>query len=165
MNFCDPNEPKKHNTFKMASNRLLFSALKSRALYNVQSTGTRRFSEVVRPTKPVTPAERLALRAARKERASKLLNTESTASSGGRGFVGNKYFWYASVIIPSGILVWGFRDENSPPAKFAEMIGLTGFLSKYIDDIAKPSHEKLLPDWSQVRNFFGKFEMIGWTML
>jgi len=134
----------------MASNRLLlFSALKSRALHNVNSTGIRRFSEVVRPTKPVTPAERLALRAARKERASKLLNAESAASS---GFVGNKYFWYASFIIPSGILVWGFRDENSPPAKFAEMIGLTGLLNTYIDNIAKPSHEKLLPDWSQMPN-------------
>ena len=74
--------------------------------------------------------------------------------SGGAGGVSrgaSKYFWYATFIVPSGILVWGLRDEDSPPAKLAELIGLTGFLQTYIDDIAKPSHEKLLPDWSQAR--------------
>jgi len=123
-------------------------------------TTRRRFSEataVVRPQQPVTAQERLVLRAARKERASKFLNqgaAEGGASSGRRtrGFVANKYFWYASFIVPSGILVWGLSDENSLPAKFSEFIGLTGFLKTYIDDIAKPSHEKLLPDWSQMPN-------------
>jgi len=123
---------------------------------------SRRFTDaasIVRPNKPVTAQERIALRAARKERAAKFLDKGGEGGSGGgsgtnRGFVANKYFWYASFIVPSGILVWGLRDENSPPAKFAELIGLTGFLKTYIDDIAKPSHEKLLPDWSQVCSAF-----------
>ncbi len=136
----------------MATNKFFRSALSPRT-GGLKNSLQRHFSDVVRPTKPVTAQERIALRAARKERAAKLLGAAGDGASGatgGRGIVGNQYFWYASVIIPSGILVWGFRDENSPPAKFAEMIGLTGFLQTYIDDIAKPSHEKLLPDWSQV---------------
>ena len=136
----------------MATNKFFLSALSPRTQV-LKNSLQRRFSDVVRPTKPVTAQERIALRAARKERAAKLLGTAGDGASRaatGRGIVGNQYFWYASFIIPSGILVWGFRDENSPPAKFADMIGLTGFLQTYIDDIAKPSHEKLLPDWSQV---------------
>ena len=124
----------------------------------------RRFSSdaIVRPQQPVTAQQRIALRAARKERAAKFLNEggggsgaaggAGAGSSQGRRFVGNKYFWYATFIVPSGILVWGLSDSNSPPAKFCELIGLTGFLAPYFDDIAKPSHEKLLPDWSQVRD-------------
>eukprot|EP00533_Pseudo-nitzschia_delicatissima_P005999 CAMPEP_0116104362 /NCGR_PEP_ID=MMETSP0327-20121206/14410_1 /TAXON_ID=44447 /ORGANISM="Pseudo-nitzschia delicatissima, Strain B596" /LENGTH=425 /DNA_ID=CAMNT_0003596599 /DNA_START=156 /DNA_END=1433 /DNA_ORIENTATION=- len=139
----------------MASNRLLLSlssrTLRNNTINNINGI-SRRFSEVVRPTQPVTAAERIALRAARKERASKLLNLNASSEAKSRGFVGNKYFWYASFIVPSGILVWGLTDENSPPAQFADLIGLTGFLSTYIDDIAKPSHEKLLPDWSQMPN-------------
>ena len=129
------------------------------AFKTTEANFSRRFSNatgIVRPQHPVTAQERIALRAARKERAAKFLSkagqggSSGAAGGGKRGFVANKYFWYASFIVPSGILVWGFRDENSPPAKFAEFIGLTGFLQTYIDDIAKPSHEKLLPDWSQV---------------
>lgn len=123
-------------------------------------TLSRRFSNVtgvVRPKHRVTAQERTALREARKERAAKFLDKaveggSSGAAGGKRGFVANKYFWYASFIVPTGILVWGLRDESSPPAKFAELIGLTGFLQTYIDDIAKPSHDKLLPDWSQMPN-------------
>jgi hypothetical protein len=55
------------------------------------------------------------------------------------------------VAVPATLLVWGSSDENSPPAKFSEMIGLTGFIRSFTDEIAKPSHNKLLPDWSQVR--------------
>jgi hypothetical protein len=161
----------------MPSSSILF-ALSSRALRNRcpqqlirdaccrtetnQTVWRRRFSEatgVVRPQQPVTARERMVLRAARKERAAKFLSqgsSEGGASTGrrSRGFVANKYFWYATFIVPSGILVWGLSDENSLPAQFSEFIGLTGFLKTYIDDIAKPSHEKLLPDWSQVRCMF-----------
>jgi hypothetical protein len=62
----------------------------------------------------------------------------------------SKWIWYAAVGVPSALLIWGLSDENSPPAKFTEMIGLTGFIHSFTDEIAKPSHEKLLPDWSQV---------------
>jgi len=157
----------------MASNRFLF-AISSRkfqhhcpqqtlraACKKTNTNFSRRFSDatgIARPQQPVTAQERIALRAARKERAVKYLNEGGEGASGvggaggKRGFVGNKYFWYASFIVPSGILVWGLSDENSLPAKFSELIGLTGFLKTYIDDIAKPSHEKLLPDWSQMPN-------------
>jgi hypothetical protein len=33
------------------------------------------------------------------------------------------------------------------------MIGLTGLIRGYADHLAKPSFDKLLPDWSQVRAF------------
>ena len=161
----------------MASNKFM-SAISSRALQHScqqqmfrnscqNSSFSRRFSDVVRPTRSVSAQERIALRAARKERAAKVLGTGTAAAAGGRGFVGNKYFWYASVIIPSGILVWGLSDENSPPAQFCELIGLTGFLQKYIDGIAKPSHEKLLPDWSQVCVFchFISLVLSGWMLV
>ena len=153
----------------MASNRFLFAISSSARQHQQQvfsstckKTNTnylRRFSDaVVRPQQPVTAQERVALRATRKERAAKFLSKGGEGGSGAggagssRGFVANKYFWYATFIVPSGILVWGLSDSNSPPAKFCELIGLTGFLETYIDDIAKPSHEKLLPDWSQVRH-------------
>ena len=48
------------------------------------------------------------------------------------------------------------RDPDSPPAKFSELIGLTGLIKSFTDEIAKPSHEKLLPDWSQVGFFVSK---------
>jgi hypothetical protein len=45
------------------------------------------------------------------------------------------------------------NDENSPPAKFSELIGLSRLIRNFSEDFAKPSHDKLLPDWSQVRVF------------
>jgi hypothetical protein len=54
--------------------------------------------------------------------------------------------------VPSAILIWGFSDENSPPAQFSRMVGLTDFIGRYTEEIARPSHTKLLPDWSQVRS-------------
>eukprot|EP00536_Pseudo-nitzschia_multiseries_P016449 jgi/Psemu1/263662/estExt_Genewise1Plus.C_11180008 len=121
----------------------------------------------VRPQGPVTAQERIALRAARKERAASFLRKagaggEGAAGAGAAGgsgsgakrggFVANKYFWYASFVVPTGILVWGLGDSNSPPARFCELIGLTQYIEGWVDDIAKPSHEKLLPDWSQMPN-------------
>jgi hypothetical protein len=130
-------------------------------------------ASIVRPGRPVTREERLTLRAGRKQRAAQFLQqaknleggagtagaasasataagTSSTGASTGRGLMSSKYVWYASVGIPSALLIWGFSDGNSPPAKFSQWIGLTGFIRSYTDEIAKPSHDKLLPDWSQV---------------
>ena len=130
----------------------------------------RRFASVARP--PVSPAERAALRAARKERASKVLeqqqqqqkqpqpstmssSTTTTTSVGsaspGARTVLSRYIWYLSVGVPSILLAWGFSDENSPPAKFCRAVGLTGYIRSYTDEIAKPAHTKLLPDWAHVR--------------
>ena len=120
----------------------------------------------------VSPAERAALRAARKERATKVMEqqqrhgaegggggrasaetggTTATASGKAPSLVMSRYIWYLSVGLPSALLFWGYTDENSPPARFSEAIGLTGFVRSYTDEIARPAHDKLLPDWSQVR--------------
>lgn len=121
---------------------------------------TSRFaSSVPLVRKQISPQERSALRAARRERAAQLLQQQkqagdAAASSGGgvnsTRFLASRWIWYAAVGVPSAILVWGIGDENSPPAKFSKMIGLTGLIQSYTDQIAKPSHDKLLPDWSQV---------------
>lgn len=69
----------------------------------------------------------------------------------GRGLMAGKYIWYAAVGVPTALLIWGFGDPDSPPARLSRWTGLTGFVRSYTDEIAKPSHDKLLPDWSQVR--------------
>ena len=111
--------------------------------------------------KPLSKQERTALRAARRERATQVIaeakgETASTGSatsgtSSSPSSIHSKYIWYASVFVPSALLVWGFSDPNSPPAKLCDLLGITGLVSSYTDEIAKPSHDKLLPDWSQVR--------------
>lgn len=118
-------------------------------------------AEISRPTSAVTKETRLALRAARKERAARVLQqakgvdvdgaSSTTTSAVAHNVLSSKYMWYASVLVPSAILVWGFSDTNSPPAKVSRWIGLTGWIASFADEIAKPSHDKLLPDWSQVR--------------
>ena len=122
---------------------------------------------LARPTRRsnVSAEERASLRAARKERASRVLEQqqatkqgETTASTRSAttyttkapNIIMSRYFWYLSVGVPSAVLIWGFSDENSPPAQFSRMIGLTDLVIRYTEDIAKPSHAKLLPDWSQV---------------
>lgn len=150
-----------------------------RSLQAVQRLSLRsRLSTIpaVRParrTGSVSVEDRAALRAARKERASRVLAeaqeggaaaaaaTKNTAGGSGRSnVIMSRYVWYLSVGVPSAILIWGFSDENSPPAKFSRMIGLTDLISQYTEDIARPSHTKLLPDWSQVR-FFALVCFIG----
>jgi len=113
---------------------------------------------VSRPVrKKVTPEERAALRAARKERATAMLQQQQKAedgavagATGSRHLMMSRWMWYVGIAVPSGLLFWGFNDENSPPAKFSRMIGLTDLVTSFTDQVAKPSHEKLLPDWSQV---------------
>ena len=107
--------------------------------------------------KKVTPQERAALRAARKERATAILQQQqkaqdgaASAGIGSRHLVMSRWMWYVGVFVPSGLLAWGYNDENSPPAKFSQMIGLTKLITSLTDQVAKPSHDKLLPDWSQV---------------
>jgi hypothetical protein len=157
--------------------RLSFSAVRrwETSLLLARSS-VRNFADgaATRPQRPVgiTPQQRAALRAARKERASKALAQQhkpsgttgaavgTTATSGTAAsspLAMSRWVWYVATFIPSALLVWGFSDENSPPAKFCEMIGLTNFVKSYTDEIAKPSHNKLLPDWSAVRKKVQKF--------
>jgi hypothetical protein len=132
------------------------SALNSSSLARVS---VRYFADVAVTMRPVrgtglSQLQRTALRAARKKQATKMLEQHKADASGaGRGgakLVMSRYIWYLSVGLPTGLLVWGFSDENSPPAQFCRMIGLTDFIRTYTDEIAKPAHNKLLPDWSQV---------------
>lgn len=109
----------------------------------------------------VSLEERESLRQARRERAAKTLSEQTGAgaaarpASGGAGLLApqySRYIWYLGVSVPVGLLVWGFNDENSPPAKFSDMIGLTSLISSFSDEYARPSHDKLIPDWSQMPN-------------
>jgi len=124
--------------------------------------------------KTVTKEEREAIRAARKLQAAQAVqggagaggqlqattNAAAVANSATTATIKqssatslskhSRWVWYIGVGLPSALLVWGMNDENSPPKKFADMIGLTNVIQKFSDDFAKPSHEKLLPDWSQV---------------
>ena len=108
--------------------------------------------------KTVTKEERQALREARKLQAAKVLQKGESgeAVASGASATANsiskhsRWVWYIGVGVPSALLVWGMNDENSPPAKFSSLIGLTGMIRNFSEDFAKPSHEKLLPDWSQV---------------
>jgi hypothetical protein len=98
------------------------------------------------------------LRAARKKLANDQQGSTTSQGSGttspvtgARVFAANsRYVWYLSVIVPVGLFTWAYNDENSPPAKISKWCGLTGLISGYAAEINKPSHEKLLPDWSQV---------------
>lgn len=99
--------------------------------------------------------EREALRAARKERAAKFLEEQgvegAVSSKSRKPVLGSRMTWYLGLGLPTAIITWGFVDKDSPPAQFSKLIGLTDFIRSYTDEIAKPAHEKLLPDWSQVR--------------
>ena len=121
------------------------------------TTASRRFpSTTTAPRPTVSPTERLALRQARKERATQVLQAQqggssSAGSSNKRTLQFSRWVWYLSVGLPTGLLVWGLNEKDSPPAQLAHAIGLTDFVQQYTDQVAKPAHEKLLPDWSQVR--------------
>ena len=115
----------------------------------------------------VTKEERALRRAARKESANAVLTSTGAAeagaaeaqgesvlaagagaSSGGSGpmFDVTRLGWYAAVLLPTAFIGWGIYDEDSPPAKLSRAIGLTDQIEEY----AKPSRTKLLPDWEQV---------------
>lgn len=123
----------------------------------------RRFSDAVaKPVrKSVSMEERAANRAARKERASKFLaqargtplqDGSASIPAAGRSMLASRWVWYAGVAVPAGLIFWGYNDETSPPSRFSEAIGLTDWISGWTDQFAQPSHEKLLPDWSQMPN-------------
>lgn len=114
---------------------------------------------ILRSSKTVSLEERSALRAARKERAARTIQNHTTQqqqhqqnASTTLNPTTTRYLWYASVLVPAGLLTWTLNDPDSPPAKFSRMIGLTGMISGYTNEIAKPAHNKLLPDWSQMPN-------------
>lgn len=103
----------------------------------------------------ITIQQRAALRAARKERAAKFLESQGVegakTASKGVPMIGSRMVWYLGLGVPTAIITWGCVDSSSPPATLSRYIGLTDFIRSYTDEIARPAHEKLLPDWSQVR--------------
>lgn len=106
----------------------------------------------------ITLQQRAALRQARKQQASRVLEEQTgTTKNRSSSVTMSRYMWYVGLAVPTVLLVWGIGDPDSPPAKVSKMIGLTGFIDSYTESIAKPSHEKLLPDWSQVLILFGYF--------
>jgi import inner membrane translocase subunit TIM50 len=125
-------------------------------------------SSFTRPIRrAVTQEERTALRAERKERATRVLQQQQLQQQGGAAATDasgaatggsrtslkfSRWMWYAGVGVPSALLVWGLNDRDSPPAQVCRAIGLTGFVAGFTDKIAMPSHDKLLPDWSQMPN-------------
>jgi hypothetical protein len=115
--------------------------------------------------------QRAALRAARKVRATQFLeslggvkgtNKHSSNHSGVLPILGSRIVWYLGFGIPTAIITWGYIDSNSPPAKFSHWIGFTDFIKSFTDEIAKPAHEKLLPDWSEVRTMSGLLFILLW---
>lgn len=131
------------------------------------SEGTTTSTATARPVRrTVTPQERAVLRAERKERATQVLQqqqqqggeavtaTSASSSTGGSrtSLKFSRWMWYAGVGLPSALLIWGLNDTNSPPAKLSQITGFSRFISSFTDQIAKPSHDKLLPDWSQMPN-------------
>jgi len=60
---------------------------------------------------------------------------------------------YSGITIPSLMIGWAIYDpEESPPGKLFSYIGVTQAIQSFWDEFAKPSHPKLLPDWSQMPN-------------
>jgi hypothetical protein len=126
----------------------------------------------VPPRTKVSPSERAALRLARKQQAAQSMQAQSeaavgtgvTAASGSTGTatttttnaaavanvqkpLDSRLIFGLGVGIPAALLSWGIADEDSPPAKFSKMIGFTKVVEGFADQFARPSREKLLPDW------------------
>jgi hypothetical protein len=102
--------------------------------------------------RPITLAERAALRQARREQATRILQQSQLQTKA--SFLVPRWVWTMAVAVPVGLFAWGYNDDTSPPAQFSQWIGFTAFVQSFTDQVAKPSHDKLLPDWSQVRNYY-----------
>lgn len=155
---------------------LVANASKSHGKYtnNVCNSVRRESTTPAAPVRQaVTKEERAARRAARKERANAFISSSgagdaaavgvkgegaaaaastqasgSAAAASGPMFDATRLGWYAAVIIPTAFIGWGIVDEDSPLAKLSRAVGLT----EKIEEYAKPSRTKLLPDWNQIPN-------------
>lgn len=113
--------------------------------------------------RPVSKYQRETLRLARKTRAMELVqsSTSNASSSGaGAGAATNtirstkntKWFWYLGFGVPTGLVIWGVLDDNSPLSKLASLLGVKSYFDEFADFYAKPCRDQLLPDWSQMPN-------------
>jgi len=124
--------------------------------------------------KKVSPQERAALRQARKQRATKPPSSSSSSqqsqSQAGTGTssttlgtastttgtkpIDPRLVFGLGVTIPAFLVAWGQYDENSPPAKFAKMLGWDDFAEGF----AKPHEDKLLRNWEDMSNVPPEFQ-------
>jgi hypothetical protein len=117
----------------------------------------------VPPRKVVSKEERVALRAARRERAVQQASqteasaaeatagtSSSSATSSGKKPMDPRLVFGLGLGIPTVLLAWGIADEESPPAKFAQLVGFTSSFNSFADQFAKPYTNKLLPDWESM---------------
>mmetsp|Transcript_688 Transcript_688/g.1084 ORF Transcript_688/g.1084 Transcript_688/m.1084 type:complete len:429 (-) Transcript_688:76-1362(-) len=122
---------------------------------SLQKTHIQRLSTKanVPPRKTVLKEERTALRQARRQQAVQSMegsaNTSSKAAPAApaKKPIDSRIAFGLGVGVPTALLAWGIADEESPPAQLAKMIGLTGLIEGYGDTFARPSRDKLLPDW------------------
>ena len=113
---------------------------------------------VVPPRKVVSKSERQMLRKARKARAAQTMEAEKAGDGVVSTSLGTKksittdsrFVFGIGVGVPTLLLAWGIYDENSPPAKFSQLIGLTAQITSFADEYARPNYAKLLPDWADV---------------
>jgi hypothetical protein len=153
-----------HRAFAVASRQPRSTVPRLVNTINTRHQSNPAFTRPIR-NKEITIAERATLRAARKERATKFMADQQVTTTSGANVASagasrttrtnlatSHLLWYLSIGIPAGLLIWGFNDEDSPPAKFCRMTGITAFIRSYTDEISKPVYDKLLPDWSQVRS-------------
>ncbi|GAX16154.1 hypothetical protein FisN_3Hh365 [Fistulifera solaris] len=113
---------------------------------------------ITRPTN-ITAAERAALRAARRERGRQLLQQQEQSTTQQvettkwhNRVAGSRWLWYVGLLVPTAIITWAVQDEDSPPARLAEAMGLAGWIRNKFEEMAVPQYDKLLPDWSQMPN-------------
>ena len=109
----------------------------------------------------ISKEQRAALRAARKEQAAQVIQGQASETAASSQKVATssslsgstvRWMWYAGTGIPAFLLAWGIYDDESPPAMFAEMIGLTDLIRSSTQQFTDPISNKLIPDWSQMPN-------------
>eukprot|EP00560_Eucampia_antarctica_P008630 CAMPEP_0197826688 /NCGR_PEP_ID=MMETSP1437-20131217/3605_1 /TAXON_ID=49252 ORGANISM="Eucampia antarctica, Strain CCMP1452" /NCGR_SAMPLE_ID=MMETSP1437 /ASSEMBLY_ACC=CAM_ASM_001096 /LENGTH=380 /DNA_ID=CAMNT_0043427225 /DNA_START=303 /DNA_END=1445 /DNA_ORIENTATION=- len=83
---------------------------------------------------------------------SSTITASSKGTSANTMMMDGRFVFGLGAGIPTFLLAWGIFDENSPPAKFANMIGLTDQISSFTDEYTRPNHAKLLPDWGDIPN-------------
>lgn len=136
------------------------SSISSSFKRNLSSSSSKEKPTVIH--KKVSPEQRATLRQVRKERSiaqsqqaqsqqSQSSSSSASSSSSPKSGSSSKPFnpnvvYGLGLAIPTLILAWGVYDHESPPAKFASFLGF----DEVFDSFAKPTYDKLLPNWNDV---------------
>jgi len=113
----------------------------------------RRLSTAVQRPTSITPQQRTALRAERRERGKALLaaaqgNASSSTSS--KSLYTSRWIWYAGLSVPTILIGWTLQDSSSPPARALDALGVTAWIAHYTDQVAQPVYATLLPAWTEM---------------